>query len=908
MKRYLPLLAASVLLAAAPAYAQLANLKVVTDANPDYSDMESMVRSINHNWPTDAEKMYAQFHWDHIARRQTAPMIVHGFALADPIRQYNDYGFLMCSTISGLKCSVWNYMNYPCRYWDIGLHTVPDVWYDGRFHHYDNSLSVHYALADGKTIASVPDVGLMGKGPETNGEEVRGYLGKYRCLNATGPNGYLEGSDTNRDLKHIAEDCYNPNVLKYRWYYYDQDRGHRYSLNLRAGEVYTRYYSRQDVNSPNAVVQYDNNPHFKADPAYFVPNNGKDPEAANPRYRIRGNGERVWTPVLTAAGIAGQTERLENVKGGANGLTLTDASKPGFAIFKVEGANVITSLKIKAQATGSASLAISTTNGVTWKPLDGDIKDVKLIGEVNGAYEVLVKVSLDAGASLQAIDFNTITQVNAKTQPTLKIGKNTVYVGNGEQTGSIVFWPQVWGNVYKNFVFEESNVVSSEGNQGYMGSMWIDDASKDAYVVYKIDAPSDLTSVTYGGRFYNRAQRARIDMLHSFDGGKTWKQTYSLTDTKAPWDVIHYETVTDIPAGTKSVLFKYLMNAPTGEKGGPNLCSIYAVRMEANHKLAAPVTGPVEVTFDWSERQADYSLIKRSHTQLVDKLPATYTINIGGVDHPVVDALTVNLKGSRKDAVKLGYSDGKDVGGEKFVGMWATYGKNLAAHKPYTVSVKPLPAEQSWGANDDSGKRLTDTFVGSPYNGGTNYRDGAMWRTPVDITVDLGKSEACKAFRIHIFGWEPKDAIKGQVTDKVEVLTSLDGENFTSIGNFDFNLRWKDVPENYMWTDEETFNAHNHFFPLKEAVNARYVKFKVAPGRQMGISEVQVLDGYKFDPFDLRIALPDPASNGKAPPNAGVSPNARKWGPNEKLPQTIGKQWQIGGNNVDDPPPPPLPQ
>ncbi|MCL2641388.1 MAG: hypothetical protein FWD53_11115, partial [Phycisphaerales bacterium] len=131
------LLAAAVLLATAPAYAQVANLKVVTDANPDYHDMESMVRSIPYNSQTDAATMYALFYWDHKARRQTQPMALHGFDLTDPIRQYNDYGFLMCSTITGLKCSVWNYMGYPSRFWDITMHTVPDVWYDGAFHHYD---------------------------------------------------------------------------------------------------------------------------------------------------------------------------------------------------------------------------------------------------------------------------------------------------------------------------------------------------------------------------------------------------------------------------------------------------------------------------------------------------------------------------------------------------------------------------------------------------------------------------------------------------------------------------------------------------------------------------------------------------------------------------------------------------
>ena len=35
------------------------------------------------------------------------------------------------------------------------------------------------------------------------------------------------------------------------------------------------------------------------------------------------------------------------------------------------------------------------------------------------------------------------------------------------------------------------------------------------------------------------------------------------------------------------------------------------------------------------EVQPDRSLVKRSHTQIVEKLPATYTINVGGDDHPL---------------------------------------------------------------------------------------------------------------------------------------------------------------------------------------------------------------------------------------------------------------------------------
>ena len=51
------------------------------------------------------------------------------------------------------------------------------------------------------------------------------------------------------------------------------------------------------------------------------------------------------------------------------------------------------------------------------------------------------------------------------------------------------------------------------------------------------------------------------------------------------------------------------------------------------------------MTYNWSERQADYTLVERSHTQLVEKLPFTYKINVGGADHPVVKSLTINPKG-----------------------------------------------------------------------------------------------------------------------------------------------------------------------------------------------------------------------------------------------------------------------
>ena len=797
------------------------NLKVVTDAAPDYSDLPSLVRSATANWPAPEEKCWAMFYWNHLARRQTAPMILHGMALTDPIRQFNDYGYTMCSTISGINCSIWDAMGLKPKYWDISNHTVPEVEYGGRFHMYDNSMTALYTLCDGKTIASVADIGAVGACEASGGRNEPGHIAKYHCLMSTSPRGFLTGADTIRSLDEEYR-CFNPNGLKFRSYFYDWDRGHRYILNLRENESYTRYY-----HSLGRTAEF------------FVPNsNGKDPEAANPRYHIRGNGVWKWRPVQTPF----------NSRSGS--------------IFKIDGANVITALKIHFKVwkpVQQASIAVSTSNGLTWHEVwrsePGFVLersfDKQLISEVNGAYEVLVKVSY-GGGQLSELEFETTTMLNSKTQPKLLLGRNTIYIGAGEQTESIVVWPDLQGTNYKAHVVEEKNIATKAKHPGYMGVMYAAKPKEEAYVVFRVDAPHDITGFTYGGRLYNRAPKSHIDFQHSFDGGKTWTRSYSLTNTAQPWDVIHYETLKAVPAGTRSVLFKYSLE---GSASGSDACSLYAVRMEVNHKPDEAAFHPIDVTFNWSERQADYSLVERSHTEHVTSLPHRYTINVGGADHPVVNSF--RIAGAGAADAKPGYSDGKDAGGEKFVPRRVTYGKNFARGKSYSVSV---PSDTQWGAGDPDGTKLTDGIVGPPYPGGTAPASALLWNKgqKPEITVDLGAEQTCGAFRIQLgAGWPWWDALKGQFKDKVEVLTSLDGKEFASQGFFDLNLRWKDLPVNHFWPDEEVIAGHNFELVAPMPVEARYVKFKVTPERALTVSEVEALDFIRYEPFDLRVALPE---------------------------------------------------
>jgi hypothetical protein len=793
-------------------------------------------------------------------------MLLHGTELTDPIRQFNDYGYTMCSTISGINCSLWQQLGLPAKFWDISLHTVPEVFYDGRWHMYDNSMSALYTLCDGKTLAGVEDIGKEGACAASAGESERAHIALYHCLYGTGPKGFLTGADTQRALEEEAR-CFNTNALKYRYYYFNWDYGHRYILNLKPHEAYIRYYQR-----------------LGTAPEFYIPNNGKEPDN---RYHLRGNGLWRFEPDLTSADCLKEACSSRNLTAGPDGLRPAKAGEPAEVIYKVQGANVITSQSIHArfarkEQADDAALALSVNNGLTWAGVwkaesTGELPvDVKCPSLVNGAYEVLIKVTLRANASasdtrLLELQVQTTTMLNAKTQPKLNLGKNTIYIGAGDQTESIVFWPELQAGKYKEHIAEEHNIACASKNPGYQGTLYPAKAGQDAWLVYRLNAPGDLTRVQFGGRFCNRAPKSHLDLLYSLDGGQNWTKSWSLRRTTPPWDVIHYETA-DIPRGHRSVWVKYLFNSP---EAAPSGCSIFAVRLEGDYLPTAsttvagstegPLGLPLQVTFNWSERQPDRSLVERSHTQTITTLPFKYHIDVGGTDHPVVNWLRLSLKGYGTD-LSEGYSDGKDVGGEKFIPQWQTCGRNLALGKSYTLSI---PSGTNWGAGDPDGKKLTRGAGGPSYAGGTSYRSGALWMQNANpiITVDLGAPVACASFGLNCHGYPWWDALKGEIRDKIQVLTSVDGREYTPQGFLKTDLRWVDLPLNFMWPDDETITSATFRFSPINSVTARYVRYQVANQRIFDCAGIEVLDSIQFKPLDLRLALPDEAG-----PIATVAP------------------------------------
>ena len=59
-----------------------------------------------------------------------------------------------------------------------------------------------------------------------------------------------------------------------------------------------------------------------------------------------------------------------------------------------------------------------------------------------------------------------------------------------------------------------------------------------------------------------------------------------------------------------------------------------------------------------------------------------------------------------------------------------------------------------------------------------------------------------------------------------------------------------------MWPDEEVIAGHNFELITPAPVQARFVRYKLTPERAVTVSEVEVLDGIRYEPFDLRLAMP----------------------------------------------------
>ena len=814
MKRVILLLVMALVLCwAGSAGAVVCNVKVVSDSRPDFTDTPSLIASATGRYQTTEEKCKAMWRWLTRCRRQTPEGFLHGAPVHDPIMFYNDFGYSFCSDYASINCGIWHEMGLPVKLWDITAHTVSECYYDGRWHMFDNSMSAYYTLCDGKTVAGVEDVGKENACAASGSKTEMAHAALYHCAAATSANGFLSGCDTQRSLKEEGEYVFNPNRLKYRYYYNGFELGHRYTLNLRENETYTRY------TKPLGTTK-----------DYYLPL----PDGGSPQdLGTFGNGEWVWKLDLAKPGPA-DAQYLVNA---ANIVTSAEV----ILTYEIprKGGRIEVSSRPDWERPYSSTMLAKTTSG----PKTEEIP----LPKVAGSHQYLLSLHVSGGAVVSDAELHTFTQLNKLTLPALTLGKNTIDVTAGDPLDTIAVWPELQKDAFERDCAANENVTSGEACDWH-GCLWLEKPGT-GHLTYAVVTPTPMIELTYGGRFYNRAPGSSIAMEYSTDEGKTWLGKWTLTSVDPPWDTVHCETA-KLPPGTKRALVRYTLNSTSA--GSYEGCSLYSVRMMATYRPAGARFQPLEVTYNWSERQGD-KWVERSHTQLITNPKQRYYIAVGGEDHPRLNWIRTNLASAMRD-VKYGYADGVEGSAQPLKRVTHVWGKDLALGKHHTFSV---PSGDNWDGGDPGMTKLTDEVVASTYAGGTTYRWGPIWapnQNPA-ITLDLEKPQTIAAARIHVTGY-PFDLYNGPFCT-VEILTSEDGVTYQSQGSFQTKMRAVDLDGDFL--NQERGGFESLVFPLvfKQPVQARYIQYKITnPEMYFDTSEIMAYDSVRVLPWSEPLAMP----------------------------------------------------
>jgi hypothetical protein len=881
-----------------PADAAVYNLHLVTDNVPDYTDLASLVESATGNWQTPQDKCIAIWRWGRRARHQMSCATEGGRYILDPILHFNSYGAMNCGIISLLNIACWRQLGYQGRYVQLGDHTVSEVSWDGgkTWHLFDSSMSIYCFNHNGQ-VASCDEIKEAHACELSGGKSEPGHYYLYHyapaCGTHPGPTGWRCAADQpvafHRTLEAGASSYTDG---------FDVDRycqnaryGHRYVLNLRPHESYTRYWT--PLNRDRQGTESD------GDLAYFRPMpNGSDPDGPNgekgpqtlrvafggPNH-IRGNGRWVFEPDLALREVrqvfhedAGMT--LQSEDGTSPNLHPAGASTAATVVFKVYAANVITSMRI--EATGlrasnddSLSVCVSRDAGLHWQPVwhaEGtgpQTLRIVLRDEVAGVTQCLIKVEMRAAQNkgnvgLDSFRVVTITQLDRLTLPKLTVGTNEVLLRADEQVETTELWPVLHAGAYRQTALEEDHVFSDKQPDGmYKATLGAGVDGRECSVTWELAVPTDITGVTYGVISTNRLPQSWVSLRRSWDGS-SFEQFHLNRDGDFPFDEQVLQSFSDAPAGARHAYFRGVFFCKNGA-ATYNMPGIQDLLMRVCHKPRDTTFQSIEVMYRWTEHRATGDVV-RSHTELVRALPHRYTINVAGQRDPTMHWVRMNLQAGK--AEHPGYSDGVDVGPgwerKRAVYRW---GKNLAQGKSYTAS---RGSSAPSGNPDSDGRELTNGIIIGP----TDYvRDKAVqaatafWEPgePVIFVVDLENQAQIAGVRVSTH--QPNAYFCHPAT--IEVAVSEDNQHWQSAGVIRHDDLW-DPPGDYEPWEHDDSPAYEslpgggrlaYSFPLVFArpLTGRYVRSVCTPldGKEMGISELQAFDQVAVSPWPADIHLPN---------------------------------------------------
>lgn len=911
------LLSTQLCLPSAP-QAAVYNLHLYTDSNPDYTTVESFLETALPVWQTPQEQAIALWRWGVRNRRQTSATYENGRPIYDPVLMFNDYANTYCAYISGaLEAQVEALGgDWRARYLELSDHTVMEMsWDQGlNWHLFDASMNIYCFTPDG-VVASAAQVResraselslLLGEtGPVPGHDYLYGFapecgsnpVNPARAGDLGYPWGYRVASDEpvpfSRTLRNGA-DSYLTSVT-YEDQYTHVRLGHRYRLNLRRGESYTRHWT-----------------HLGEGTDYYRAHaHGGDPDDTHSAGDLRGNGRWLFEPDLATVGYrlsmhdeSGLRHRTEAGWTGPN-LQPALAGVTGQVTFKVYGANVVTSAAVDLQGRRNAPgdvlrLRVSRDEGLNWTTAwtattTGAIDtQVQLPSAVlGGARDWLCRIEMTGAAAvtscgLDAIRITTVTQLNRLSLPKLVRGANTVRLRLGAQEESALLWPALHDNglgpQYLGTAHASSNVVAdNHAERIWTAILRPALGGTPAQVTWRLTTPTPITGLRYGGSFLARETGPldRVELAHAFaDDPFTTDAAFDAASSPT-WDGRLYAEPASLPPGQQDVRLRYTFGS--SHEASSTSTGVQDALMMVSHTPRDPQRQPVDVTWCWLEHRREGD-VERRYTRRAFGTDEMWQINVGGFRDPTMLWVRVNLPGANPDGeAPQGYHDGIDVGsgaGRDLVRYGFRWQDNVAHGAPYTVS---RPA--GGGNADTGGSELTNGCLVPPTTYSTSYyvqEQTALWPgdMPVTVTLDLGAGQADvnrTVAALRITTHQP-DATYCH-PDSIVISGAAEGEGYQVLGVIRHDQVW-DPPGDFLGHESDQ-SPHLAALPaggrlsypfwlvLPQPRPLRYLQctFQPLPGRGLALSEIQALsavtvtdwpDREVYMPVVSGVGLPDP--------------------------------------------------
>jgi len=627
------------------------NVKVVSDKVEDVSSLDAWRKSWIRPGMTDEDKALAVWKTVVKYRHQTPPpneFLQNEKNVHDVMKTIHVYGYGMCCCAAANIEQLARFIGFDARGWAITAHSVPEVFYGGRWHLLDGSLMNYFRTSDG-ALAGVEQIS---KAVMDWHEANPGYRNNERKLRAFARNGNWKsnGPALLATCPYYTKDGPNPGgwhgwystmieydskVSKHHVYEYGYSQGYRLNVQLRPGQRLVRNWFNKGL-------------HVNMNGGGGAPDVLKQRRGMGLQRRLGdiapgrvGNGTFTYQVPLTDRALASTALAFENLAadrddGPAPVLRVRDAAKAGLLVLRVPSSYVHLGGEVVLGSVvgsgGSLSVSFSDNNGLDWKKLAeivaGGERKVDLTPHCFRRYDYRLKLELrGARTGLRALRIAHDVQHSQAPLPALGQGENTIAFSAGPPEGTVTVEGATDPARKGRQLIAADFHPASEGTreQFFRVKAYGPEGGR---VTFPISTPGRILRLRAGAHYRARDQREGWRMQASFDNGKTYREIGSLPGPTP--GASRYFTFDKVPKGVHNALVRFQSTRQY------NTLCIFDFRIDADY--AEPHGGfrPVKVTYTWEEAG-----VEKRHTHTARAPNESYTITCR--QPPLMKSLAVEL-------------------------------------------------------------------------------------------------------------------------------------------------------------------------------------------------------------------------------------------------------------------------